>query len=170
MSISMGIITCVTNANGYGPGHTALWIEGTCYSFERMGSQNGWLVTPVSTYVALPLNRGRPLIYYRLNARVNPTEVQRYLDNDSTGWSVYGPNVCSQKASEALNRGAIGGFDPKGYDTPYGVYWHAWNRNFVAEWWAVWKDPSAQSDAARQRIYDKLWDDYQIGADELYTG
>jgi hypothetical protein len=170
MARSVGIITCVSNANGYGPGHTALWIDGTVYSFEQMGSKNGWLVIKADEYADTAQNRGRPLVYYHLNERTSPNMVEEYLIGDAEGWSLYGPNVCSQRASLALNAGTLGGFDPKGYDTPFGVYWCAWRRKMVGEWWAVWKEPSLQSEAAQARITAKLRDDYQIELDDVYLG
>ena len=60
MAHSVGIITCVTNSNGFGPGHTALWVDGTCYSFEQMSKGNGWLVLGVDSYINRALNLGRP--------------------------------------------------------------------------------------------------------------
>jgi len=171
MPNSVGIITYVTNSNGVGPGHTALWVDGTCYSFEQMAKGNGWLVLGVDSYVNRAINLGRPLVYYKLNGLVSPNSVEEYLLDDSAGlWPVYGPNVCSQRASLALNAGTFGGFNPYGYDTPFGVYWCAWRRNIVSEWWAVWKKPSLQSASAQQRIYAKLESEYGIGAGDLFLG
>lgn len=171
MAHSVGIITCISNGSGFGPGHTALWVDGTLYSFEQMGSRNAWLVTPVEVYANLGINRGRPLIYYRLNGRVSADDVKAFLVKDSSGWSMpYGPNVCSQRASIALDAGTFGGFNPHGIDTPFGVYWCAWRKQVVAEWWAVWKQPALQSTAAQKRIYSKLEEEYQVTADDLYLG
>jgi hypothetical protein len=170
MPKTAGIITCVTNTSGYGPGHTALYINGTCYSFEQMGNKNGWLVLRVDEYVDKPSNRGRPLIYYQLNERVNPDQIEDWLIADAKGWSLYGPNVCSQRASHAVNAGTPGGFDPPGYDTPLGVYWHAWEQRLVGDWWAVWKEPGLQNPAAQARIYAKLKKNYEIEPGDMYIG
>ncbi|BCW87269.1 hypothetical protein sos41_03980 [Alphaproteobacteria bacterium SO-S41] len=171
MATSVGIITCVTNASGYGPGHTALWVGGTVYTFEAMNSYNAWLVMPASEYAALSGNRKRPLVYYKLNGRVDGAKLGQYLRDEAAEWfERYGPSVCSQRASVALNEAAFGGFDPKGYDTPYGVYWHAWNRQMVEEWWCVWKDPEGPGASAKQRIIDKLSADYLIEMEDVYTG
>lgn len=135
-----------------------------------MKSRNGWLITAVDSYVNLPINRGRPLIYYKLNNRCSPNSIEEFLTKDSAGWQLYGPNVCSQRASHALNAGTLGGFDPIGYDTPFGVYWCAWRKEIVEEWWGVWKEPSLQSDAAQARITAKLKNDFQVEMDDLYIG
>lgn len=170
MALTAGIITCVTNAGGYGPGHTALYIDDTVYSFEQMGNRNAWLVTRLDDYAKLAINRGRPLIYYKLNNRCSPDSIEAYLISDAQGWAVYGPNVCSQRASMALDAGTLGGFDPYGFDTPFGVYWCAWRKKIVGSWWAVWKEPSLHSAAAQARIYAKLKSDFQVEPEDLTIG
>jgi hypothetical protein len=171
MATSVGIITCVTNASGYGPGHTALWVNSKVYSFEQMSSYNAWLVMDAQKYADLPGNKKRPLIYFKLNGHVDGGALDQYLRDEASEWfERYGPSVCSQRASVALNEATFGGFDPKGYDTPFGVYWCAWRRQVVESWWGVWKDPAAQSDAAQARIWAKLDADYDIHDGDLYVG
>ena len=171
MAASGGIITRGTKASGYGPGHTALWVGGTVYSFEQMGSFNGWLVTSAQDYADLPGNKKRPLIYFKLNGRVDGAKLGQYLKSESDEWfERYGPSVCSQRASIALDSATFGGFDPKGYDTPFGVYWCAWRRQVVDEWWGVWKSPDQQSAEAQKRIWAKLDTDYDIHPGDLYVG
>lgn len=171
MATSIGIITCVTNASGYGPGHTALWVGGKVYSFELMSSYNAWLVMPAQDYANLPGNRKRPLVYFKLNGHVNATKLNDYLVAEASEWfERYGPSVCSQRASVALDSAIASGFDPKGYDTPFGVYWCAWRKQIVEEWWAVWKDPSAQGKDAQDRIWAKLDTDFDLHDGDLYIG
>lgn len=154
------IITCVTNAGGVGPGHTALWIDNTIYSFERMLSANGWLVQTFSTYINNDQNKNRPVIAQTLNSNVNAQAVLDAVRAEADEWfeQYSGSNVCSQRASANLDAGASAGFNPRGYDTPFGVYWHAWNRHYVGSERCVWQVRSSDYDAKAS----KLLEDYQF--------
>lgn len=161
------IVTCVTNAGGVGPGHTALWIDNHIYSFERMASTNGWLVTSASSYLNNDQNKNRPVIAQTLNSNVNGWEVWDAVDEESKEiFERYGPSVCSQRASVMLDAGASNGFDPKGYDTPYGVYWHAWNKEYVGSERCVWQIRGSDFQSKR----DKLLADYQFDLADVATG
>ncbi len=159
------ILTCVTNAGGVGPGHTALWVDNTVYSFERMFSANGWLVQNFSTYVNNDQNKNRPVIAQTLNSRVNAQTVLNSLRAEADEWfeQYSGSNVCSMRASANLDTGASAGFDPRGYDTPYGVYWHAWNKEYVGSERCVWQTRSSDYDSKRTKLYS----DYQFDIDSV---
>ncbi len=154
------ILTCVTNAGGVGPGHTALWVDNTVYSFERMLSANGWLVQNFSTYVNNDQNKNRPVIAQTLNSGVTAQTVLDSLRAEADEWfeQYSGSNVCSQRASANLDTGASNGFDPKGYDTPFGVYWHAWNKSYVGSERCVWQVRGSNHDSKAA----KLLADYQF--------
>ena len=159
------IITCVTNAGGSGPGHTALWVDNTVYSFELMGSFNGWLVQSATTYLNNDQNKSRPVIAQTLNSRVNAQKVLKALQDEANEWfEGYGAaNVCSQRAASNLDAGASKGFNPPGYDTPYRVYWHAWNKEYVGSERCVWQDRGSSFSGKR----DKLYADYQFDLDSV---
>ncbi len=159
------ILTCVTNAGGVGPGHTALWVDNTVYSFEQMTSFNGWLVQAATTYLNNDQNKNRPVIAQTLNSRVNAQKVLTALQDEAAEWfeRYSAGNVCSQRASANLDAGASKGFNPRGFDTPYGVYWHAWNKEYVGSERCVWQDRSGQFASKR----DKLLADYQFEIDSV---
>lgn len=160
------ILTCVTNGGGYGPGHTALVIGQTVWSFEQLVGITGWKKFAVSDYMAA--NAERPVILQTLNEKVDGQQVLDWLKWDEwKPWNKYGPNVCSQRASSALAEGASSGFDPKGYDTPYGVYWHAWDKTYVQVEKCVWA--SQGSGDKKDRIAAKLKADYQFDLSDVVT-
>ncbi len=161
------IITCVTNAGGVGPGHTAIWIDNTIYSFERMTALNGWLVQPFSTYINNDQNKSRPVIAQTLNSRVSAQTVLDTVRAEVDEWfeGYSGSNVCSQRGSTVLDSGASNGFDPRGYDTPYGVYWHAWNKEYVGSERCVWQERGSNYESKRT----KLLEDYQFDIGSVGT-
>ena len=60
----VAILTLVSNASGYGPGHSAIVVQGTVYSFEQIKGPFGdsWLVMPVKEYLAI--NEHRPVLVH----------------------------------------------------------------------------------------------------------
>jgi len=159
------IITCVTNAGGVGPGHTALWIDNTIYSFEQMTSANAWLVQSFSTYINNDTNKGRPVIAQTLNSNVNAQTVLDSVRAEAAEWfeQYSATNVCSMRASANLDAGASSGFDPSGFDTPYKVYWLAWNKHYVGSERCVWQNRAGDYESKRQ----KLLADYQFDIDSV---
>lgn len=161
------ILTCVTNAGGRGPGHSALWVDNTVYSFEDMFSTNGWLVQAASTYLNNSQNKNRPVIAQTLNSKVNAQKVLDSLRAEANEWfEMYsGSNVCSQRASANLAVGASKGFNPPGYDTPYKVYWHAWDKEYVGSERCVWQDRSSDYTLKKQTLLnDYLFNESHVGA------
>lgn len=161
------ILTCVTNAGGMGPGHTALWIDEQIYSFEKITSANGWLVQNFSTYVNNEQNKNRPVIAQTLNSNVNAQTVLNTVRREANEWfeQYSGSNVCSQRASAMLDSGGSSGFNPSGYDTPYKVYWHAWNKQYVGSERCVWQVRGGDFQSKR----DKLFQDYQFDLADVGT-
>jgi hypothetical protein len=162
--MSLAILTCVTNGGGYGPGHTALVMDGTVYSFEP-NAQNvsGWYITAAGPYIAH--NSSRPVILQYLSGfNQEPILARIRWELDKPAWWGTTGGVCSQAAAYVLNRGAPSGFDPDGYDTPYRVYWHAWAKHYVSYEKCIWPIASSGvSSGVRQRILQKLFNDYGFG-------
>lgn len=165
--MSIAILTCVTNGGGYGPGHTALVIDGTVYSFEpNKQNASGWYTEASSTYIAG--NKARPVILEYLKG-VDQGKVLNQIKfemNKPLWWGTTG-GVCSQSAAIVLNKGASSGFDPSGYDTPYKVYWHAWEKEYVSYEKCIW--PVAKSGVSadvQKRILATLFQDYGFGIDD----
>ncbi len=167
--MALEIMTCVTNGQGMGPGHTALYIDGVVWSFEAIGSRNGWKKFDYSKYVHD--NRWRPIIYQSMKVAVDKSKVEAFLHSDSSSAvNLYGANVCSQRASKALEAGASAGFDPPGLDTPYGVYWHAWDKEYVDWEVCIWPDKGVTKPAlVWSGIVNKLRDDYQFELKDVRT-
>lgn len=159
------IITCVTNAGGVGPGHTALWVDNMIYSFERIASANGWLVQNFSTYINSDSNKARPIIAQTLNSNVNAQTVYDSLKAEAAEWfeQYSATNVCSMRASANLDAGASNGFNPRGVDTPYGVYWHAWNKEYVGSERCVWQNRASDYESKKTKLYN----DYQFDIDSV---
>jgi hypothetical protein len=164
---NLRIVTCVTNAGGVGPGHTALWVDNQIYSFELMGHANGWLVQNASTYLNNEGNSNRPVIAQTLNGNVNAQTVLNSLRAEAAEWfeQYSATNVCSMRASANLDTGASNGFNPSGVDTPYGVYWHAWNKHYVGSERCVWQIRGSNFQSKRE----KLLADYQFDLDSVDT-
>lgn len=143
MTKRVAILTCVGNdSDGTGPGHTSLIIGSKCYSFEALFAHSAWKIWPTRNYVNL--NTHRPLVIQELNRhRVNGEQVLSHIVATVLDGSNYGSSgVCSQQAALALNRGTQGGFDPRGFDTPWNVYAHAANRNLAASTYVIWSGKS----------------------------
>jgi hypothetical protein len=124
------ILTCVTNGQGIGPGHTALAVENTVYSFENIADifsiiteNSGWKTFGYSAY--MKQNSFRPVLIQKLTIKCNPDYLLEYIDKSIKRDDDYGSSgVCSTLASKAINYALPEEivFDPKGIDTPFGVY------------------------------------------------
>ncbi|MDD3444065.1 MAG: hypothetical protein PHS60_01535 [Zavarzinia sp.] len=128
MAASVAIMTFVTNGGGIGPGHSAVAVGNTAYTFENVGggwlqSGSGWLAKDLKTY--MKANEHRPILMQYMSAQVVPGYVVEYVEKSTKNDDDYiGSGVCSTQVSKAINyalpQSVI--FDPKGFDTPFGVF------------------------------------------------
>ena len=141
MASRVAILTCVgNNGNGTGPGHTSLVIDSKTYSFEAIFATTAWKTFNTRAYVAQ--NTHRPLVIQELPT-VNANAVLTYIQvTGAVGLDYLEHGVCSQQAALALSTGTPGGFNPRGFDTPWGVYAHAANRKLAAKTYLIWNGKS----------------------------
>jgi len=142
-SHKIAILTCVSNVMGAGPGHSAVVAYDSVYSFETVPWQNtfndGWNIFKIGKY--LEHNAGRPVVIQELTQLVDLERVMRRVrtsmqnDDDYLGLP---SGVCSTQVARALNAGTVQKFDPKGIDTPYGVFKHATALGLVNRSYYYW--------------------------------
>ena len=121
------ILTLVSNINGAGPGHSAVAVGDTVYTFEEalggwLQSTSGWKTLGYDPYLAD--NEHRPVLAQTL-VGAEPTYVTEYVQKSIANDDDYlGSGVCSQQVARAVNYSLPKDvdFDPKGFDTPFGVY------------------------------------------------
>jgi hypothetical protein len=162
------ILTCVTNGQGIGPGHTALAVENTVYSFENMADifsiiteSSGWKTFNYPGY--LKQNSFRPVLIQKLSIKCNPDYLLQYIDKSTKRDDDYGSSgVCSTLASKAINYALPEEiiFDPKGIDTPFGVYHCARRLGLVLAEQYLWPDCKTVNHLAWASIANTLKSDY----------
>jgi hypothetical protein len=140
-SMAVRIMTFITNAGGSGPGHSAVAVDSTAYTFEDIGGgwfQNGsgWRKLDVDTY--LKNNEHRPVLLQTLKT-VTPEWVVEYVNY-------------------ALPQNII--FEPKGFDTPYGVFYCARRLKLVTGEQYVWPGRAKLTVNTWASIVNKLKGDY----------
>ena len=143
MTTRVAILTCVGNdSDGTGPGHTSLIVGNRTHSFEALIGHTAWKSWPTKTYVGM--NTHRPLVIQELRSnKVDGAKVLQYIKvTGLAGLDYLSAGVCSQQASFALSNGTAGGFDPRGFDTPWNVYAHAANRKLAASTYVIWSGSS----------------------------
>lgn len=150
----VSILTCVSNWRGSGPGHTALVIGPTVYSFENAGDwfavteRSGWQVFGVKSY--LKDNEHRPVILQELTSRVDAGKAFGYIVRSMAGDDDYiGSGVCSSQVSNAIDAAWNGSFNPAGVDTPHKVYTLANRSGIVAD--ISWTWPGRDALPAKMR-------------------
>lgn len=158
MAKRVAILTLVGNTRGgSGPGHTALVVDGTAYSFENAGDwfsapsreRSGWISLPTTDY--LDRNDWRPVIVQEMNpAHVRATSVLRYIRRSMAADDDYlGSGVCSSQVSNAIDAATVRPFNPRRVDTPHKVFTLARNRGLVSSTYLIWGQPQ-ENDAARR--------------------
>jgi hypothetical protein len=162
------ILTLVTNGQGIGPGHTAIAVENTVYSFENIGDifsiiteSSGWKTFSYGTY--LKQNSFRPVLIQTLNQSCNADYLEEYVEKSRKRDDDYlGSGVCSTLASKAINYALPESiiFDPKGVDTPFGVYHCARRLGLVASEQYVWADCKTVTVLTWASIVNTLRSDY----------
>jgi hypothetical protein len=168
----IAIFTLISNFQGIGPGHSALWLYGTIYTFEELAGPMGtsWLLIDAKRY--LEKNVHRPVLVQELNELVDHRRVARYLMNSMQSDADYiGSGVCSTQVAYAIEAGMNQPFDCQGIDTPAAVFTLAKNKGIVKQtyyWWPeedspvpLHRSPGALLDAAaRMRLRDHLRQNY----------
>ena len=122
------LLTCVTNSNGIGPGHSAVVVDDYVYTFEQVAGawlvpgRSGWL--QIKTVDYLNINTWRPIVVQELDpARTDATAIHTYItvsdsEDADYGWS----GVCSHLAAEAISAGLDRRINPVGLNAPAPVY------------------------------------------------
>jgi hypothetical protein len=128
------LVTCVSNGGGVGPGHSAIAIDSTIYTFQELNyGSNGsaWITTPLSTY--LSSNTHRPVIQQRLSSAVDGSLSLAYIrDSIANDDDYIGSGVCSSQAASAIEAGYSGEFNTVGIDKPYEIYQLAKEKRIVS--------------------------------------
>ena len=166
------IITLVTNFDGVGPGHSAVAVGEELYTFEDVGggwlqSGSGWKKLKYGPYLAG--NEHRPALIQTI-PRANPGSVTKYVNKSIANDDDYlGSGVCSQQVARAVNYALPRDidFDPKGFDTPFGVYWCARRLGLVSGEEYLWPGKSSVLFRVWRNIVNKLQSDYPIAADNM---
>ena len=160
------ILTCVTNGAGCGPGHTAIVLDDTVYSFENVGdwfskggnNASGWVTAKMADY--LKKNEARPVLLQELSEKVRPQPVEDYIKKSIASDDDYlSSGVCSSLVASAVNAGFTAGFNPFGVDTPRNVYHLAKQKGIVASERGIW-DPDKVNFVHRGLIAAKLAVDF----------
>lgn len=133
----VGLITCVTNGAGLGPGHTCIVLDGFVYTFERFLAgwndleNSGWVKINNQSY--LDQNTHRPVIIQELSPAVNASKVYEYISmSDYNDEDYILSGVCSQQAIQAISAGVGRDIAPSGADIPYTVYAAVRRSGFVS--------------------------------------
>jgi hypothetical protein len=164
MSNDVVVVTCVTNAAGMGPGHSAVAVGTLLYTFEALdygGSGSGWKTLDRDSYFAS--NTHRPLLLQTLSmTAICPHLVAEYVNQSIANDDDYiGSGVCSTQAARALDYAMPSiVFEPRGFDTPYGVYQCARRLQLVVSESYLWTGRQALDRSVRMRVVDKLRSDY----------
>lgn len=159
------IMTFVSNTvAGEGPGHSAVAVGTTVYTFEDTGgwlsSGSGWKKLVMSSYMAA--NEHRPILIQTI-PQATSEWVTEYVDRSIANDDDYGGSgVCSQQVSRAVNYALPQhiDFDPKGFDTPFGVYHCARRLGLVSGEEYFWPGRGRINALAWARIVNKLRADY----------
>lgn len=172
MAQEVRIMTFVTNFDGAGPGHSAVAVGSMAYTFENTGGwlsdSSGWKTKEVSTY--MKENEHRPILLQTLNGQVNPVHVVEYVrkstDNDD---DYLGSGVCSTLVSRAINYALPENviFDPRGIDTPFGVFHCARRLQLVTKEEYFWPGRARMPVLRWASIVNKLRSDYPGVLDTL---
>ncbi|MFT5523424.1 MAG: hypothetical protein ACI9G1_005641 [Pirellulaceae bacterium] len=163
---SVILITCVTNAGGFGPGHSALAINGTVYSFQETSnygsSGSGWLVIGLDKY--LSQNEERPVILQELTSAVDSGKVLQYINKSRADDDDYATSgVCSSQAASAIESGYSSSFNTWGIDKPYEIYQLAKDKGIVREETLTWPKRDSINKYKRNScewVLDKLYKGY----------
>ena len=153
------LLTLVSNHNGYGPGHSAVAIDGTVYSFEDIGNigsdGSGWISMSLAKY--LKKNAFRPVILQQLTSAVDPGKALQFINNSIANDDDYlGSGVCSSGAAGAIEAGYGKSVNTLGVDRPYEIYQLVKKLGIVASERTEWADKATIDAGARERCQSLL--------------
>ncbi len=157
----IAILTLVSNFGGKGPGHTAIVISSSVYSFEDpLGDKHSWLKMPIPTY--LEKNAHRPVIVQELIGwQVTAKDSLSYIHKSMNSEDIYIlSGVCSSQVASAVEAGIGQSFNPKGADTPDKVYRLAKWRGIVKREYYFWPGKDRIHAHDRARLEDRMDNDY----------
>ena len=161
------LLTCVTNWNGIGPGHSAVVVDDHVYTFEQVGGawlvpgQSGWRQIRTVDYLALKLNTERPVVVQELDpARTDATAIHTCITvSDGRDADYGGSGVCSHLAARAISAGLGSNINPVGLNTPAAIYTVVKNSGSVSA--SYYTFPGAGDgtnlDAAKKRAMAALY-------------
>ncbi|MEK7724420.1 MAG: hypothetical protein AAB336_08750 [Acidobacteriota bacterium] len=166
------ILTFVSNLNGDGPGHSAVAVGSTVYTFEDVSNGwlqggSGWKKLDYDQY--LRDNTHRPVLAQTIQS-ATPSYVTEYVEKSIKNDDDYlGSGVCSQQVSRAVNYSLPENiiFDPKGFDTPFGVYHCARRLGIVTSEEYKWSGRKEINYRAWQNIFLKLAYEYPLAKNGL---
>jgi hypothetical protein len=132
------LLTCVTNALGVGPGHSAIILDDEVFTFERVigasmvSDSSGWL--RIKTVDYLKKNTFRPVVIQELEAgKTNASLIYEYIAmSDMNDEDYLSSGVCSHAAINALSAGLPTAIDPWGVNTPHAIYVAVKNSGYVS--------------------------------------
>lgn len=172
MALDVRIMTFVTNFDGAGPGHSAIAVGNLAYTFENTGgwlsASSGWSTKEITMY--MKANEHRPILLQTLNSQVNAGNVVEYVrksaENDD---DYFGSGVCSTLVSRAVNYALPENviFDPRGMDTPFGVFHCARRLQLVTREEYFWPGRAQMPVLRWASIVNKLKADYPGVLDKL---
>jgi hypothetical protein len=158
------IITFVTNFAGKGPGHSAVSVGSTVYTFEDTGGWfdpgSGWKKLDYSSYLAD--NEHRPALIQTIPA-AKYHYVTEYVEKSIKSDDDYGGSgVCSQQVARAVNYALPRSidFDPFGFDTPKAVYHCARRMGLVSNEEYLWPGKSSINILVYGNVVNNLVMDY----------
>ena len=161
------ILTLVTNIFGNGPGHSAVAVGDTVYTFEDaiggwLDSDSGWIKTTYAPYLAK--NEHRPVLAQTIVGATSGSVtnyVEQSIQNDD---DYVGSGVCSQQVARAVNSALPPGidFDPEGFDTPHRVYHCARQLALVSKEEYSWPGRGSIPMVTWAGIVNKLKSDYPV--------
>ncbi len=167
MQVKVKILTLVSNTvAGEGPGHSAVAVGETVYTFEDasgwFNNRSGWKTLDYDDYLAA--NVRRPVLVQTVPAAVSNYVIEYVAKSIANDDDYGGSGVCSQQVSRAVNYSLPQHiiFDPKGFDTPFGVYHCARRLSLVSGEEYFWSGRKSINVLAWARIVNKLRADYPV--------
>lgn len=162
------IMTFVTNGGGVGPGHSAVTVDGSVYTFEEtvagwFSATSGWKKLKYDDYLAS--NKHRPVLVQYLSSKAVGDRVTAYVNASIARDDDYGSlsaGVCSTQVSKAVDNSLPADiiFDPKGFDTPFGVYHCARRLQLVTKEEYFWPGQADMTIGQWSSIVNKLKSDF----------
>jgi hypothetical protein len=126
--------------------------------FIRTGT--GWKQVALDTYVVD--NNYRPIIFQDISKSVNSIKVVKYVRESISSGDLYGPDgACSTQTSKAISASLNSGrFNPRGIDTPAGVYAEVDRLGLASTTSVRWASPMVKGKDFFNKVLDVTIADY----------